>query len=69
MAVSIHAPARGATRRPCFAGIVLRIVSIHAPARGATTISSARTIRVHVFQSTRPRGARPTDRCRRRRRD
>ena len=33
--VSIHAPARGATRCPTFCGRALW-VSIHAPARGAT---------------------------------
>ena len=54
--VSIHAPARGATRgdnldhkRPQ--------VSIHAPARGATSLSSALAA-LKSFQSTRPHGAR-----------
>jgi len=101
MEVSIHAPARGATRaadaegierqlfqstrprgarqernvvcraRQCFnprarAGRDLYyddlttelIVSIHAPARGATT-SPFTALAMPVFQSTRPRGARP----------
>ena len=55
--VSIHAPARGATRT--------RVgqasggdVSIHAPARGATRWSG-RWCLSFWFQSTRPRGARP----------
>ena len=54
--VSIHAPARGATRRdnPGFYRIV---VSIHAPARGATC-PSLLTVAALLFQSTRPRGAR-----------
>ena len=56
VAVSIHAPTRGATpsvnsfrRSEC--------VSIHAPTRGATLtpLWIARSLR---FQSTRPRGAR-----------
>ena len=32
-------------------------ISIHAPARGATPSDSPKVLR-HVFQSTRPRGAR-----------
>ena len=36
--VSIHAPARGATRNPDLSGQTLN-VSIHAPARGATLLS------------------------------
>ncbi len=56
--VSIHAPARGATRR-VFLGIQLDIASIHAPARGAT-LNKTMSQFVHVvFRSTRPRGARP----------
>ena len=35
----------------------MMMVSIHAPTRGATTISST-TLLWHLFQSTRPRGAR-----------
>ena len=54
--VSIHAPARGATR------VLARYdlahgVSIHAPARGATTRRSSGTGRP-VFRSTLPRGER-----------
>ena len=57
-AVSIHAPTRGATQ------IALQLpstrhVSIHAPTRGATRNSSCARI-PRSFQSTRPRGARPT---------
>ena len=55
--VSIHAPARGATR-----GYVNNRfnadVSIHAPARGATDGSRIRILAGDMFQSTRPRGAR-----------
>jgi len=54
--VSIHAPARGATRRKAGIGGNLH-VSIHAPARGATSIV-ARPVAGSLFQSTRPRGAR-----------
>jgi hypothetical protein len=35
-------------------------VSIHAPARGATTTGGAAATDATQFQSTRPRGARPT---------
>ena len=102
LVVSIHAPARGATRgtsgvviflgfqstRPRGArlfqveysfrhlagfnpraregrdenNIVANIavaVSIHAPARGATSLSRLRFSIITLFQSTRPRGARP----------
>ena len=55
--VSIHAPARGATRAPQ----PYRnpsIVSIHAPARGATRLTGKINNGIW-FQSTRPRGARP----------
>ena len=55
-AVSIHAPARGAT--PIQDGIFpSRAVSIHAPARGATAVLQNCLI-MEGFQSTRPRGAR-----------
>ena len=56
VAVSIHAPARGATCATAGAGAGLT-VSIHAPARGATTHCSI----IHLcrrFQSTPPRGGR-----------
>ncbi len=54
--VSIHAPARGATRR--FLRHSWHIeVSIHAPARGATSRNRRHTKCV-PFQSTRPHGAR-----------
>ncbi len=55
--VSIHAPARGATRIDCAVGQRAR-VSIHAPARGATDAGFRPGVRL-MFQSTRPRGARP----------
>ena len=81
-AVSIHAPARGATTRAQSSRDEFK-VSIHAPARGATSTAMrspgcttsfnprARTGRdhcaalprwlSHVFQSTRPHGARLED--------
>ena len=59
--VSIHAPARGATCRcsPCSRRRV--VVSIHAPARGATR-ARRQCRQLDMFQSTRPREARPTSR-------
>ena len=39
--------------------LLTAVVSIHAPARGATTTRRGRRSRVK-FQSTRPRGARPS---------
>ena len=81
--VSIHAPARGATRVACWS-CDADPVSIHAPARGATwralinwealrcfnpRAREGRDLRGWVcacwsllFQSTRPRGARPAAR-------
>ncbi len=58
-AISIHAPARGATVVPETCQKLERI-SIHAPARGATTayLWKARQIK---FQSTLPRGERLVD--------
>ena len=56
-AISIHAPARGATS---IAITTKRytMISIHAPARGATVLGKGHCI-VHVlFQSTLPRGER-----------
>mgnify|MGYP001232437101 CR=1 FL=1 len=55
--VSIHAPTRGATdfQRPAGPS---RLVSIHAPTRGAT-IPFVMSVATSLFQSTRPRGARP----------
>jgi len=38
MTVSIHAPARGATKSKYKGGSLMR-VSIHAPARGATVVA------------------------------
>jgi hypothetical protein len=55
--VSIHAPARGATGATQDR-FHLRHVSIHAPVRGATAAKTTARV-VKVFQSTRPRGARP----------
>ena len=56
--VSIHAPARGATRvRAAHQGGAQ--VSIHAPARGATRPTISPTTRRFGFQSTLPHGERP----------
>ena len=54
--VSIHAPARGATKSRSFFPW-LRNVSIHAPARGATHAHDYLTSRF-MFQSTLPHGER-----------
>ena len=56
--VSIHAPARGATREQDSLQR-RRKVSIHAPARGATDFKKIGWRRKE-FQSTHPRGVRPT---------
>ena len=52
--ISIHAPAKGATRfrSPPAAGVLT--ISIHAPAKGATP-HFRKLIRVLLFQSTLPR--------------
>ena len=55
-AISIHAPARGATFQS-FYQYYRHIISIHAPARGATGPRFIRSKR-KVFQSTLPRGER-----------
>ncbi len=56
--ISIHAPARGATRQAAEA-LDAQIISIHAPARGATMSRQRVLITVSIFQSTLPRGERP----------
>ena len=58
-AVSIHAPAGGATNIAIMCRGI-RCVSIHAPAGGATW-QKFRFFSGYQFQSTRPRGARPPD--------
>ena len=55
--VSIHAPARGATAATQAIYTIIG-VSIHAPARGATA-DLREGVKLSLFQSTRPRGARP----------
>ena len=55
--VSIHAPTWDATRSPS-RDFVSPFVSIHAPTWDATDINAC-SVRVHLFQSTRPRGTRP----------
>ncbi len=54
--VSIHAPARGATKG-AQGGSYVGKVSIHAPARGATAVFAAERL-FDKFQSTPPRGGR-----------
>ena len=61
--VSIHAPTRGATVLPRESK-GLNGVSIHAPTRGATRAIKRGTRRGLRFQSTPPRGGRPTQRRR-----
>ncbi len=61
--VSIHAPARGATRAD-HGRMSYRSVSIHAPARGATRYDRAVNAGQPEFQSTPPRGGRPSTRPR-----
>ena len=56
--VSIHAPARGATKND-EEGTDESNVSIHAPARGATFSRLAMRFSMTAFQSTLPRGERP----------
>ena len=54
--VSTHAPTRGATVRAHDACHVIQ-VSTHAPTRGATSVLPL-WLSTHLFQPTRPRGAR-----------
>ena len=56
--VSIHAPTWGATIAK-LERLLFYDVSIHAPTWGATTKYIGRFSSLPVFQSTRPRGARP----------
>ena len=56
--VSIHAPAWGATSSSFFSSLRV-VVSIHAPAWGATYVCGV-LVHLNRFQSTRPRGARPS---------
>ena len=57
--ISIHAPARGATT-PEITGNHITRISIHAPARGATGIKFRIYPNKGQFQSTLPRGERPS---------
>ena len=57
-AVSIHAPAWGATHGLCSCRLEAK-VSIHAPAWGATCVYVALWRGIIKFQSTHPRGVRP----------
>ena len=57
--VSIHAPTWGATFNT-YTLLYTRKVSIHAPTWGATS-AIGETTQEHMFQSTRPRGARRRD--------
>jgi len=56
--VSIHAPARGATRR-AITSCVIQLVSIHAPARGATRLPEIACNASHCFN---PRSRTGSDR-------
>ena len=56
-AVSIHAPARGATLDNLYY-LLFVPVSIHAPARGATALLFVLSVCKLLFQSTLPRGER-----------
>ncbi len=55
--ISIHAPARGATKQSEGTPAYFRI-SIHAPARGATRSTGRMSEQMFPFQSTLPRGER-----------
>ena len=57
--ISIHAPTRGATRRDTRNGRHYDI-SIHAPTRGATIFKVVLSLAPSPFQSTLPRGERPS---------
>ena len=58
-AISIHAPAKGAT--PCVCAIACRSsISIHAPAKGATFLLYLLFVISSIFQSTLPRRERQT---------
>ena len=54
--ISIHAPARGATRGGLVSVVAQYVISIHAPARGATGEVELVAGVVLKFQSTPPRG-------------
>ena len=53
LAISIHAPAKGATVDRVYC-VAVKYISIHAPAKGATAPPVA-TIIIDTFQSTLPR--------------
>ena len=57
-AVSIHAPARGATCARSLDEFLLQDVSIHAPARGATRMPPLLFAKTRQFRSTLPHGER-----------
>ena len=58
VAVSIHAPTRGATAKFSI-GLTCEIVSIHAPTRGATKYATTDEAARIVFQSTHLHEVRP----------
>ena len=60
--VSIHAPAKGATR-PRDSAYAGGAVSIHAPAKGATSPKTMPCLPGTQFQSTPPRRGRPKIAC------
>ena len=57
LAISIHAPTRGATK-PLIYKALRAIISIHAPTRGATSYYFLLLLPI-LFQSTLPREERP----------
>ena len=57
--ISIHAPTRGATSISSVTDPVF-IISIHAPTRGATVSYLSQQQHTEEFQSTLPRGERPS---------
>ena len=57
--ISIHAPAKGATKAG-FLPTPLTVISIHAPAKGATDGQTKDDAYNNAFQSTLPRRERPT---------
>ncbi len=58
-AISIHSPARGETLGRGVSKNEYGPISIHSPARGETLYGLSKRDLSIVFQSTRPRGARP----------
>ena len=60
IAISIHAPAKGATFGD-YPPTTEQVISIHAPAKGATIDAYDKTLSGFIFQSTLPRRERRAD--------